>query len=452
MDDQNSAPLLEHKKASRGLNREGLGPPAPLAERMRPRSLEEYATSALSPTDWAMAQRWLQAPFFPSILLYGPPGSGKTTLARLFAQRRNAHWEALSATSSGVKTLRELVDAARERWRRSERSTILFIDEIHRFNRGQQDALLPHVESGRITLIGATTEHPGLQVNAALLSRVRVFAVSPMRPSDLVMLLRRALEDQERGLGKMRVQVEDEVLAHLARSVGTDARRALNTLEIAVSMLQEPGETLEHAHVQGALGAFGVQHDRAGEAHYNVASAWIKSMRASDEDASMYWLCRMLEGGEDLHFVARRLVIFASEDVGNADPQALILAQSAMQGALAVGMPEAALILSQACLYMAQAPKSNLALRAYATARRIVRAHGALPVPLEVRNAVHRTMKSQGYGQGYRYPHDINGIDPRHRSYLPESLSNSGPLVPRATQGWEAVAQAKIRKGRQSKS
>ncbi|MFO7562425.1 MAG: replication-associated recombination protein A [Enhygromyxa sp.] len=429
---------------------------APLAERMRPRTLDEYIGQEHLTGPGRLLRRAVEADRIPSMILWGPPGTGKTTLARIIAARTGAAFETVSATDAGVKELRAVVERARRRRDYEARATVLFVDEIHRFNKAQQDALLPHVEAGVCTLIGATTENPSFEVNAALLSRARVMQLRPLTISQLGGLLRHALEDRERGLGAREVQAEDRLLGAIALASQGDARRALNALELAVDLVPDPDDggdaeaprQLTPELLAEALGQAQLRYDRDGEEHYNIASAFIKSMRASDPDAAVYWMARMLEAGEPLEFVARRLVIFAAEDVGNADPQGLVMAQAAAEAARFVGMPEAVLPLTQAAVYLSLAPKSNTTIKAYFAARKEVRQRGPLPVPLEIRNAVSKLMKQVGYGAGYRYPHDLEGhIDRAHASHLPEPLRGHLPgrrYVESGPQGWEAEAEARL--------
>ena len=424
----------------------------PLAERMRPRTLDEYVGQEHVVGPGKLLRRAIEADRIPSMILWGPPGTGKTTLAQIVAHSTGAAFEVLSAVSAGVKDIRAVIQRAKDRRRGTGQRTVLFIDEIHRFNKSQQDALLPHVEAGVCRLIGATTENPSFEVNAALLSRARVFSLRQLGPTAIASVLQRALADEKRGLGLRGLSAEPRLLEALGRAAQGDARRALTTLEMAADLVPADATELLPEHVGEALGGRALRYDKAGEEHYNVVSAFIKSMRASDADAAVYWLARMLESGEDLMFVARRIVIFASEDVGNADPQALVVAQAAAEAARFVGLPEAVLPLSQATQYLALAPKSNTALKAYFAARKDVRRHGALPVPMAVRNAVTSLMKQSGYGAGYRYPHEENGgVDRRHRSYLPDAFAESPEGVPtyvHPARGWEAEAFAALQRAR----
>ncbi len=426
---------------------------APLAERMRPRTLEEFVGQRHLLGPGRPLARAIAADRLPSMVLWGPPGTGKTTLARLMASRSGAAFETLSAVSAGVKEIREVIERAQARRRLEDRSTLLFVDEIHRFNKLQQDALLPHVEAGVCRLVGATTENPSFEVNAALLSRLRVFALQGLAIDDIADLLTRALHDRERGLGERGITAAPELLRALASGVAGDARRALGELESVVDMMEDGVQEITAERIAAALGRRPLRYDKAGEEHYNVVSAFIKSMRASDPDAAVYWLVRMVEAGEDPMFIARRLVIFAAEDVSNADPQALVLAQAAASATHLIGLPEAVLPLTQATLYLALAPKSNSALASYAAARKDVQRWGALPVPLAIRNAVTRMMKEAGYGTGYRYPHDLEGgVDRDHTSYLPERLAEAtlGRYVRLAAVGWEAEALRALRSRRSS--
>ncbi|EDM80389.1 AAA ATPase [Plesiocystis pacifica SIR-1] len=434
----------------------------PLAERMRPRDLDGYVGQEHLTGPGRLLRRVVESDRIPSMIFWGPPGTGKTTLARIIASRTGAHFDTLSATDAGVKDLRKAVERARERRDYQGRATLLFVDEIHRFNKAQQDALLPHVEAGVCTLIGATTENPSFEVNAALLSRARVVQLRALGIPQLVDILRAALEHDERGLGRRQVQASDRLLGAIALASQGDARRALNSLELAVDLVPDAdpdageGEEgtareLSPELVAEALGQSHLRYDRDGEEHYNIASAFIKSMRASDPDAAVYWMARMLEAGEPLEFVARRLVIFAAEDVGNAEPQAIVVAQSCADAARFVGMPEAVLPLSQAAVFLSLAPKSNATIKAYFAARKEVRRRGPLPVPMEIRNAVTKLMKQAGYGSGYRYPHDLEGnVDPRHRSHLPERLRDhlgrgDGRRYVHSTRyGWEGRAEQRL--------
>jgi len=393
---------------------------------MRPRSLDEVLgqDEALGPD--TPLRRAMEADQLPSLILWGPPGSGKTTLAHVVRRATRAHFESMSAVLSGVKELRELLRAASTRRRAQGRRTIVFIDEIHRYNKAQQDALLAHVESGDVVLIGATTENPSFEVNSALLSRCRVVVLNPLGEADVRAILERALADGERGLGASGVQVAGEALGFLARASDGDARTALNVLQLAASTSApatvEGRAEVGLAEMRQAFARKALLYDRAGEEHFNLISALHKSVRNSDADAGLYWLARMLEAGEDPLYVARRLVRFASEDVGLADPQALVVAMAAQQAVHFVGLPEGALALAELVVYLAAAPKSNAVYAAYGAATREALATRAEPPPLWIRNAPTGLMKELGYGRGYRYAHDeaegVAGMD-----CLPEALT-----------------------------
>jgi len=392
---------------------------APLAERMRPRTLADYVGQEQLLGPGRMLRSLIETDQVPSLILWGPPGSGKTTLARVIANATSAHFIFFSAILTGVKEIREVLKEAEDERKFHAKRTILFVDEIHRFNKSQQDAFLPYVERGIFTIIGATTENPSFEVIAPLLSRCKVLVLNPLSESEIVVILRNALTETERGLGRMALEAEDDALSFIAGQSGGDARIALNTLETA-SRLAIGGEiSLETA--REALQKKALLYDKGGEEHYNVISAFIKSMRGSDPDAALYWLARMLEAGEDPLFILRRMVILASEDIGNADPRALQVAVSSLQAFQLIGMPEGRIILGQAVAYLATAPKSNASYIGIDAALAEVRQSGALPVPLHIRNAPTKLMKELGYHKGYRYAHDYpEGYVAQE--FLPEKL------------------------------
>jgi putative ATPase len=403
---------------------EAPNPNAPLAERMRPRTLAEFVGQTHLTGEGRLLRRAVEGTgALPSLILWGPPGTGKTTLARLLARREGARFVALSAVFSGVKEVRAAISEARDDRRRGGR-TVLFIDEIHRFNKAQQDALLPAVEDGTVTLVGATTENPSFEVIGALLSRSRVLTLEPLGEAEMTAVIRRALEDDERGLARFNPRLSEEVLVRLARGAAGDARVALTALESAVEVTAPDEEGVRYVSedaVAEALGRARYAYDKGGEEHYNLASALIKSLRNSDADASLYWLARLIEGGADPLFIARRLCILASEDVGLADPRAIEQAAAAAQITQLIGLPEALYPLAQATVYLARAPKSNAIKRAYFAAAADASETAREPVPLHLRNAVTPLMKRAGYGQGYRYAHDDPAAS-REMQCLPEAL------------------------------
>ena len=388
-----------------------LGRVAPLATRMRPRSLDEVVGQEGLLAPGAAFRRLLEQSRPVSMILWGPPGTGKTTLARLVASHTSAAFETLSATSAGVKDIREVLARARHRLESEEKRTVLLLDEIHRFAKNQQDALLPGVEDGTLILIGATTENPFFEVNSPLISRSTLFRLQPLRPKDIAVLIERALEDPERGLGEMGLSIEPEANSDLADRTGGDARLALNALEVAAALARaESRSAVSSDDVAEALQRRIIRYDKAGDQHYDVISAFIKSLRGSDPDASLFWLHLMLGAGEDPEFIARRMVIFASEDVGLADSQALVVAVAAAHALALVGLPEATHALTHAAIYLSTAPKSNSVARAIAASAEAVESAASPQVPLALR--------SSG-GRGYRYPHDDPGGVVKQR-YWPE--------------------------------
>lgn len=378
----------------------------PLPARMRPRSLAEFVGQQHFLGEGKLLRRLLKSDRLGSVIFYGPPGTGKTTLARLLASETRSTFRQISAVTSGVKELREVLADARDRLEAEGRKTLLFVDEIYRFNKAQQDVLLPDVEEGIVILVGATTENPFFTINSALVSRSRVFQFQPLSSDDIKNLLRRALADRDRGLGRYDVRMHDDALDFLAEVSDGDARRALSALEIGIlSADQSPIEFTRQLAAE-SVQRKAIQYDRQGDAHYDSISALLKSIRGSDPDAAIYWLARMLEAGEDVRFLARRLVILASEDVGNADPAALPLAVAAAQACELVGLPECQLNLAQAVTYLACAPKSNAATIAIGEARRDVNEGQLLPVPVHLRDSHYGGAKRLGHGEGYQYAHD----------------------------------------------
>ncbi|MGH9469050.1 MAG: replication-associated recombination protein A [Terriglobia bacterium] len=418
--------------------------PRPLADRMRPETLEEFVGQLHLLGPGKPLRRRIEQDDLASIVLWGPPGSGKTTLATVIARRTRSEFVKFSAVLSGIREIREVMAAA-EKARQYGRRTLLFIDEIHRFNKAQQDAFLPYVERGDVILIGATTENPSFEVNSALLSRVKVYVLSPLATGEVETLLRRALEDRERGLGRTPVIVSDEHLRQIAIFANGDARAAYNTLETAVSAAASDTEgrvTITDAILEDAIQRKVLLYDKAGEEHYNLISALHKSVRNSDPDAALYWLGRMLEAGEDPLYVARRLIRMASEDIGLADPRALGLATAAMQAVHVVGMPEGDLALAQAAVYLSLAPKSNALYTAYSAVKEDAQKSLAEPVPLHLRNPVTGAMASLGYGKGYEYAHDaperLTGM-----TCLPETLKDRRYYQPPG-EGYEETLKRKL--------
>jgi putative ATPase len=421
---------------------------APLAARMRPRTLDEFIGQEDIVGPGKLLRRAIESDrLFSSVILWGPPGTGKTTLARVIANRTQSHFETLNAVMAGVADIRRVVADARERRKLYRQRTLLLVDEIHRFNKSQQDALLPHVEDGTIILIGATTENPYFEVNQALISRSRLFQLRSLTDAHVTSILRLALADAERGYGERTVQIDDDAIAHLAHVASGDARNALNALELAVESTPPDSEGIVHidlAIAQESIQRRAVLYDKEGDAHYDTISAFIKSVRGSDPDAALYWLAKMLYAGEDPRFIMRRLLILAGEDIGLGDPLGLVVAAAASQALDYVGMPEGMYPIVEATLYLATAPKSNTA-GSYFRARAQIESEGAGEVPIHLRDA-NRDAKGLGHGKGYQYPHDFDGhFTPQN--YLPREIAGMTFYAP-SGEGYEADVAARLERWR----
>lgn len=421
----------------------------PLAERMRPQQLTSFAGQKHLLGEGKLLWRLLEENTLPSLLLWGPPGTGKTTLARILARSTGADFIFFSAVLAGVKEIRQIIEEARQN-QLAGSATILFVDEIHRFNKSQQDAFLPHVESGLLTLIGATTENPSFQIIAPLLSRCRVLTLEPLQPTDLKEIFKRAIDDNKNGLGEKNLVLSQKATKYLISMADGDARRFLNSLEIASSLgsTDEQGAThIDLKTVEDAFKRNDLRYDAAGEEHYNLISALHKSLRDSDPDGSLYWLCRMLKSGEDPLYIARRLIRIASEDIGNADPTALDITVHARETYHMLGSPEGELALAQAVIYLATAPKSNATYMAYKKVMKDIERTGSLPVPMHIRNAPTKLMNNLGYGKGYKYAHDSPHalVDQNH---LPDELSGTIYYEP-TNRGHEALIKNRLTKWRQ---
>ena len=424
--------------------------PSPLAERMRPRTFDEFVGQQELLAPGKPLREAIERDLLQSIILWGPPGTGKTTLARIIADTTKARFVSFSAVMAGIKEIRDVMSEAERLRRATGRRTIVFIDEIHRFNKAQQDAFLPRVEAGDIVLIGATTENPSFEVNAALLSRSKVFVLRGLTAGEVETIVSRALHDADRGLGRDRPAVEPDALRAMAQFANGDARVALNLLELSVAAapMVDGQRRVDAARVEQAIQKRALLYDKSGEEHYNIISALHKSMRNSDPDAAVYWLARMVEAGEDPLYIARRLVRFASEDVGNADPQALTVAVAAKDAVHFIGMPEGNTALAQAAIYLATAPKSNAVYEAYARAAEDAHRNVAEPVPLHLRNAPTKLMKDLDYGKGYKYAHneadavaDMSCLPPslEGRKYYEPTERGFEKEIKRRLDGWEAI-------------
>ncbi len=420
----------------------------PLAERMRPRRLEEFVGQRHLLGKGKILTSLLDQGVLPSIIFWGPPGCGKTTLARILAQAVDARFISISAVLSGVKELRNVIDEAKLVQKDSNIKTVLFVDEIHRFNKAQQDAFLPHVESGLITLIGATTENPSFEIIPPLLSRCKLLTLKPLNKDELLEILKRALTDKERGLGSYNISISSEAQDSLISLCDGDARRLLNLLETAFSLALTDSDkiVIEVSTVIEAAGKKLPRYDKSGDEHFGLISAFHKSLRGSDPDAALYWLTRMLAAGEDPKYIARRMIRFASEDVGNADPSALSIALDALNAFNVLGSPEGELALAQAAIYLATAPKSNAIYKAFSYAMEDVNRFGTLEVPKHILNAPTRLMKELGYSKGYKYPHKYQDAIVAQQ-YMPDKLVSRRYYEP-TTRGYEATVKARLDKWR----